>query len=275
MDHRTDIYALSIILHQMLTGKAPFASAGTGDVLIMHVSAPPPPVRMENPGVPLQVEEAILRGLAKRREERFQTMAELAEALVLPGQPPQVATARRPLAPLRTTAALEAATPLSWALPPTRQSKVFPAWARFLGLGLLVAVPVSLLIATDVVRSPAPVAEPPRSTPAVAAPPLSPARVAPAGSKRPAPAARPPVQAKTDPPPRSTPPSPVRVEADPLPTGSAPAAVRSAPAAVRDDRPRRPGRASRPSQPGYRPVSESSRPAPPAKKPPPRAVPWL
>ena len=75
VDHRTDIYALSIILHQMLAGKAPFVSAGTGDVLIMHVSAPPPPVRTDNPGRAPRVEEAILRGLAKRREQRFQTMA--------------------------------------------------------------------------------------------------------------------------------------------------------------------------------------------------------
>jgi tRNA A-37 threonylcarbamoyl transferase component Bud32 len=81
VDHRTDIYALSIILHQMLVGKAPFASAGTGDVLIMHVSAPPPPVRTENPSVPQAIEDAILRGLAKRREQRFQTMAELTAAL--------------------------------------------------------------------------------------------------------------------------------------------------------------------------------------------------
>ena len=75
VDHRTDIYALSVILHQMLAGKAPFVSPGTGDVLIMHISAEPPPVRIDNPEVPPFVEAAILRGLAKRREHRFQSMA--------------------------------------------------------------------------------------------------------------------------------------------------------------------------------------------------------
>ena len=80
VDHRTDIYALSIILHQMLAGKAPFASAGTGDVLIMHVSAPAA-AGADWKILPCRevVEEAILRGLAKRREQRFQTMAELAD----------------------------------------------------------------------------------------------------------------------------------------------------------------------------------------------------
>jgi serine/threonine protein kinase len=81
VDHRADIYALSVILYQMLAGKVPFVSAGTGDVLIMHVSAEAPPVRQANPAVPGFVEATILRGMAKSPEQRFQSMTELADAL--------------------------------------------------------------------------------------------------------------------------------------------------------------------------------------------------
>jgi len=42
VDHRTDIYALAVILYEMLAGRAPFVSPGAGDVLIMHVSQETP-----------------------------------------------------------------------------------------------------------------------------------------------------------------------------------------------------------------------------------------
>jgi tRNA A-37 threonylcarbamoyl transferase component Bud32 len=116
VDHRTDIYALSVILYQMLAGKVPFTSAGTGDVLIMHVSAEPPRIGQEQPGVPAFVEAAILRGMAKLREQRFQSMTEFAEAL---RRRPEdtIDLQLPPPAPLRPTAPLptaSVATPLSW-----------------------------------------------------------------------------------------------------------------------------------------------------------------
>jgi serine/threonine-protein kinase len=146
VDHRTDIYALSVILHQMLAGKAPFLSPGTGDVLIMHISAEPPPVRIDNPEVPSFVEAAILRGLAKRREHRFQSMADLAAALEMNGavRAPDQVTAAHP-APMRptlpvsqiATGPVEAETPLQWAMPATRFSRTF---YRRLGTAAAVAV---------------------------------------------------------------------------------------------------------------------------------------
>jgi eukaryotic-like serine/threonine-protein kinase len=251
VDHRTDIYALSIILHQMLAGKAPFASAGTGDVLIMQVSAPPPPVRTENPAVPQAIEDAILRGLSKRREQRFQTMAQLAAALGGPGVPRAASTGSMPL-PSRPTASLNVETPLSWPMPATRASTSMPRWTRPLGIGVLVAVPVALLIATDVARPPAR-PDPPPTTSATSPP-------APAKSEPPAPARKSPFlpeepPASPPPPAPETPPGPAAA-----PERIAPAQPAASEARAKNDRGRR---ATRPRQIYLPPPEPERRPEPP------------
>jgi serine/threonine-protein kinase len=81
IDHRTDIYALGIILYEMLCGAPPFISEGFGDIIIMHVMKEPEPPYLKNPAVPLEVSAAILRALAKAPDDRFQSMTELQVAL--------------------------------------------------------------------------------------------------------------------------------------------------------------------------------------------------
>jgi serine/threonine protein kinase len=81
IDHRADIYALGIILFEMLTGRPPFDAEGVGNVMMMHMSEPPRPPRELNPAIPGALEEIILKTLAKAREDRPQTMEELQELL--------------------------------------------------------------------------------------------------------------------------------------------------------------------------------------------------
>jgi serine/threonine-protein kinase len=81
IDGRTDIYALGIILYEMLCGAPPFVSPGFGDVLMMHMTKEPAPPTSINPEIPPHVERAILKALAKRREERFDNMDALRSAL--------------------------------------------------------------------------------------------------------------------------------------------------------------------------------------------------
>jgi serine/threonine-protein kinase len=81
IDHRSDIYSLGVILFEMLTGKIPFGGEGYGEIIVKHITAPVPSPRAINLRLPYSVEAIILRALAKRRDDRFQTMAEFAAAL--------------------------------------------------------------------------------------------------------------------------------------------------------------------------------------------------
>ncbi len=98
LDHRTDIYALGILLFQMMTGVLPFDGETMGEVLVKQISALPPAPRGLNPSIPPSVEQILLRCLAKPVDARFATMNGLREALLDPeaylrGSPP-IAPAR-------------------------------------------------------------------------------------------------------------------------------------------------------------------------------------
>ncbi|HEY7358341.1 MAG TPA: protein kinase, partial [Ktedonobacterales bacterium] len=81
VDRRVDVYALGVILFQMLTGRMPFAGATPVVLMMMQAQQPPPPPRSINPDIPPAVEAVILKALAKESGERFQTAAELLAAL--------------------------------------------------------------------------------------------------------------------------------------------------------------------------------------------------
>ncbi|MBC7975504.1 MAG: protein kinase, partial [Myxococcales bacterium] len=99
VDHRTDIYALGVLLFQMMTGVLPFEGESMGEVLVKQVTALPPAPRALNPAIPPSVEQILLRCLAKPVDARFATMMDVREALLDPeaylrGSPP-IAPARQ------------------------------------------------------------------------------------------------------------------------------------------------------------------------------------
>src|SRR5574339_307996 len=81
VDGRADIYALSIILFEMLTGKQPYEADTPMAVAIKHITDPVPHIRQTNPGLPEGMEAVIQKAMAKDRNERFATAMEMTDAL--------------------------------------------------------------------------------------------------------------------------------------------------------------------------------------------------
>lgn len=77
----SDRYSLAMIAYQLFTGLLPFRGETPYDTLIKQLQEPPPPPSRFNPRIPSIVEEALLRGLAKRPEARPASCADFVQAL--------------------------------------------------------------------------------------------------------------------------------------------------------------------------------------------------
>ena len=83
----SDLYSLAIVAYQMLAGRLPFQGEAVYQILLKQISEMPPPPRQLNPQIPPAVEQVILRGMAKRPEERYQSCMEFMQALHQSSQP--------------------------------------------------------------------------------------------------------------------------------------------------------------------------------------------
>jgi hypothetical protein len=80
VDHRTDIYALAIILFQMLTGELPF-TGGQEELMASHLMKTPPDPRDWRKDLPEGVTIALRRAMEKEKDARFATVEEFADAV--------------------------------------------------------------------------------------------------------------------------------------------------------------------------------------------------
>lgn len=81
IDGKADIYALGVMVYQMVTGELPFKHQNPGALLIAHLTQLPPNPREVVPELPKSVALAIQRAMSKKPDERFATAMDFAQAL--------------------------------------------------------------------------------------------------------------------------------------------------------------------------------------------------
>jgi serine/threonine-protein kinase len=81
LDHRTDLWALGVVFHEMLTGRPPFSAASIELLFRAVRQEEPPAIRSLRPDVPETIEAVVHRLLRKEPGERYPEAASVASAL--------------------------------------------------------------------------------------------------------------------------------------------------------------------------------------------------
>jgi|GEM_PF-4890833 eukaryotic-like serine/threonine-protein kinase len=154
IDHRTDLYALGVILYRMATGELPFDGKSGVEVLVKHLKQKAPPPRKVNPGISRALEAVINKAMAKDPDARWDSAAAFHDALCalpagqivgqkagrslsLPPTETPLSTANPPTTARAAAAALPATSPTTW----LSSHKIGGGWRVH-----LIAAPLVLLL---------------------------------------------------------------------------------------------------------------------------------
>ncbi len=179
VDARADIWALGVILYELVSGVPPFMAEGVAELVAHIFTLPAPPLSQVKASVPAAVEAVISRCLEKDRNRRFESVGELAQALA-PYAPRRSRVSLDRISGVMRSAGLPGA---NTALPPSSGSDTTGAvagtqgsWGKTkspgkrTGATLITGLTAAALggIGYYVLRSPAPAVPPPPSLSAAA-----------------------------------------------------------------------------------------------------------
>lgn len=139
LDRRVDIYALGIVLYQLLVGHVPFDATSDYEIMRLHAEAPMPFVKAARPDILPEVDALIQKACAKDRAQRFQTCGELTAAIdAILARPARTVTLNDPLPPLASPSGDAPATRSE--APPATGESTGPVGAATTTQGAAVAV---------------------------------------------------------------------------------------------------------------------------------------
>ncbi len=81
VDHRADIYALGVLAYEMFAGVPPFSAATAQHLIAAHMTRTPEPIATHRASIPAEVDAIVMRALAKRPADRWQTADEMLSRL--------------------------------------------------------------------------------------------------------------------------------------------------------------------------------------------------
>jgi hypothetical protein len=93
---RSDVYALGVMLFEVLTGRLPFASSSIADIISRVLTTPPPPPSTFRPDLPPELDAICNRAMAKEPADRYPSARDLADALAPFAAPPAPTRAEPP-----------------------------------------------------------------------------------------------------------------------------------------------------------------------------------
>lgn len=172
IDGRTDVYALGVILYEMLSGVKPYDHESLPRIMVMHLNHPIPDILEANPNLPPEVGAIIHKAMAKNRDDRYARASELATAVKA------IAAAQTGATAPAATAVTAVSTP---APEPETSVKPEPVAAAAVAASLAPEKPAEPAASTAVAAepTPAPVTQPPPTATAVPAPQPEPAKPTP------------------------------------------------------------------------------------------------